>query len=98
MDFGQHYRTIARPFEPTFTRANLDSVIEKISRHEPQPSRSPLEEPAPPVIRTRLELMAGDTNGAREPRFEREAARGPRAWLTRLCVSSPTCTDAERLL
>jgi DDE superfamily endonuclease len=37
MDFGQHYRTIARPFEWTFTRAKLDAVIEKITRHEPQP-------------------------------------------------------------
>ena len=37
MDFGQHYRTVARPFEWTFTRAKLDSVIEKITRHEPQP-------------------------------------------------------------
>ena len=37
MDFGQHYRTIARPFEWTFTRAKLDSVIEKITRHEAQP-------------------------------------------------------------
>jgi hypothetical protein len=37
MDFAQHYRTLARPFEWTFTRAKLDSVIEKITRHEPQP-------------------------------------------------------------
>ena len=37
MDFGQHYRTIAQPFQWTFTRAKLDAVIEKISRHEPQP-------------------------------------------------------------
>ena len=36
MDFGQHYRTIAQPFEWTFTRAKLDAVIEKITRHEPQ--------------------------------------------------------------
>src|SRR3954454_2780977 len=35
MDFGQHYRTIAQPFEWTFTRAKLDRVIEKITRHEP---------------------------------------------------------------
>jgi hypothetical protein len=37
MDFSQHYRTRARPFESTFTRAKLHSVIEKITRHEPQP-------------------------------------------------------------
>lgn len=37
MDFGQHYRTIAQPFEWTFTRTKLDAVIEKITRHEPQP-------------------------------------------------------------
>ena len=37
MDFGQHYRTIARPFEWTFTRAKLDAVIDKITRHEPPP-------------------------------------------------------------
>jgi len=36
MDFGQHYRTIARPFEWTFTRAKLDSVIEKITQPEPR--------------------------------------------------------------
>ena len=37
MDFGQHYRTLARAFEWTFTRAKLNSVIEKITRHKPQP-------------------------------------------------------------
>jgi hypothetical protein len=37
MDFGQHYRAIARPFEWTFTRAKLDTVIDKISRHHTQP-------------------------------------------------------------
>ena len=37
MDFGQHYRSIARPFQWTFTRAKLDRVIEKITNHEPRP-------------------------------------------------------------
>jgi hypothetical protein len=37
MDFAQHYRTFARPFEWTFTRTKLDAVIDKITRHEPQP-------------------------------------------------------------
>lgn len=37
MDFGQHYRTLARPFQWTFTRAKLDAVIEKITRHQPDP-------------------------------------------------------------
>jgi hypothetical protein len=37
LDFGQHYRTLARPFQWTFTRAKLNAVIEKITRHEPQP-------------------------------------------------------------
>ena len=37
LDFAQHYRTLARPFEWTFTRVKLDNVIEKITRHEAQP-------------------------------------------------------------
>jgi DDE superfamily endonuclease len=37
MDFGQHYRTIAQPFEWTFTRAKLDRVIEKITQREARP-------------------------------------------------------------
>lgn len=37
MDSGQHYRTLARPFEWIFARANLDAVIEKITHHRPQP-------------------------------------------------------------
>jgi hypothetical protein len=37
MDFGQHYRTLARAFQWTLTRTKLDNVIEKITRHEPQP-------------------------------------------------------------
>lgn len=37
MDFAQHYRTFARPFEWTFTRTKLDAVIDKITRHQPQP-------------------------------------------------------------
>ncbi len=36
MDFGQHYRTIARPFEWTFTKAKLNRVIEKITQPEPR--------------------------------------------------------------
>jgi hypothetical protein len=31
MDFGQHYRNVARPFEWTFTRADLDRVLTKIT-------------------------------------------------------------------
>ncbi|MFI4991572.1 MAG: transposase [Solirubrobacterales bacterium] len=34
MDFGQHYRTIAQPFEWTFTRAKLDAVLQKITQHQ----------------------------------------------------------------
>ena len=34
MDFAQHYRTVSRAFEWTFTRAKLDAVIEKIARHQ----------------------------------------------------------------
>ncbi|MCA1680964.1 MAG: transposase [Actinobacteria bacterium] len=34
MDFGQHYRNIARPFEWTFTRDKLNRVLDKIA---PQP-------------------------------------------------------------
>ena len=37
MDFAQHYRNIARPFEWTFTRTKLDRVIEKITQHEQRP-------------------------------------------------------------
>jgi hypothetical protein len=37
MDFGQHYRTIAQPFQWTFTRAKLHAVIEKITDHQPRP-------------------------------------------------------------
>ncbi|MEO8966330.1 MAG: hypothetical protein ABI355_01905 [Solirubrobacteraceae bacterium] len=37
MDFGQHYRTVARPFQWTFTRAKLNAVIDKITRPEPEP-------------------------------------------------------------
>jgi hypothetical protein len=36
MDFGQHYRNIARPFEWTFTRHDLDRVLAKITA-QPQP-------------------------------------------------------------
>ena len=36
MDFGQHYRTIAQPFEWTFTRAKLDAVI-----RQDHPTRDP---------------------------------------------------------
>jgi len=33
--FGQHYRQIARPFDWTFTRADLDRVLAKIEAREP---------------------------------------------------------------
>jgi hypothetical protein len=32
MDFGQHYRNIARPFEWTFTREKLNRVLDKITQ------------------------------------------------------------------
>jgi hypothetical protein len=34
--FGEHYRQIARPFDWTFTRADLERVIAKISECEPR--------------------------------------------------------------
>jgi hypothetical protein len=36
MDFGQHYRNIARPFEWTFTRQDMQRVLDKIADREPQ--------------------------------------------------------------
>ena len=38
LGFGEHYRQIARPFEWTFTRQDLNNLIERIERHEPQPA------------------------------------------------------------
>jgi hypothetical protein len=34
--FGNHYRQIARPFEWTFTRQDLDTLLARINHHEPQ--------------------------------------------------------------
>jgi hypothetical protein len=34
--FAEHYRKIARPFEWTFTRQDLNNLIARIDRHEPQ--------------------------------------------------------------
>jgi hypothetical protein len=34
--FGEHYRQIARPFEWTFTREDLDALLARIEHHEPQ--------------------------------------------------------------
>jgi hypothetical protein len=34
--FGDHHRQIAKPFQQTFTRADLDHLLAKIDRHEPQ--------------------------------------------------------------
>jgi hypothetical protein len=33
---GEHYRQIARPFRWTFTRQDLNNLIVRIDRHEPQ--------------------------------------------------------------
>jgi hypothetical protein len=35
LGFGAHYRQIARPFEWTFTRQDLDALLARIDRHEP---------------------------------------------------------------
>jgi hypothetical protein len=37
MDFAQHYRNVARPFEWTFTRADLDRVLAKITDRDHAP-------------------------------------------------------------
>lgn len=34
--FGEHYRQIARPFEWTFTRHNLDALLARIDQHDPK--------------------------------------------------------------
>ncbi len=34
--FGEHYRQIARPFEWTFTREDLDALLARIDHHEPK--------------------------------------------------------------
>lgn len=34
--FGDHYRQIAQPFNWTFTRADLDRLLARIDKHEPQ--------------------------------------------------------------
>ena len=52
--FGEHYRQIARPFEWTFTRQDLDQLLARIDRHEPH-SRSP---PNDQNLRTRLLVLA----------------------------------------
>jgi hypothetical protein len=36
LSFGKHYRQIARPFEWTFTRQDLDALLARIDRHQPQ--------------------------------------------------------------
>jgi hypothetical protein len=36
LDFGEHYRQIAKPFEWTFTRADLDRLLARIDAHQPQ--------------------------------------------------------------
>ena len=33
--FGEHYRQIAEPFRWTFTRADLDALLDRVARHEP---------------------------------------------------------------
>ena len=35
LDFGNHYRRIARPFDWTFTRADLDRLLTRINAHTP---------------------------------------------------------------
>jgi hypothetical protein len=37
--FAEHYRTIARPFDWTFTRNDLNQVLAKIADREPDPTR-----------------------------------------------------------
>jgi DDE superfamily endonuclease len=34
--FGKRYRTVARPFEWTFTRADLDALLARLASREPQ--------------------------------------------------------------
>ena len=36
--FGERYRQIARPFEWTFTRADLERLLDRIDAHQPQPA------------------------------------------------------------
>ena len=35
MDFGQHHRNIAQPFDWTFTRDDLARVLDKIADRQP---------------------------------------------------------------
>ena len=35
LGFAEHYRQIARPFDWTFTRQDLNNLIERIEHHQP---------------------------------------------------------------
>ncbi len=37
MAFEHHYRQIAKPFDWTFTRSDLDALLSRLAAREPQP-------------------------------------------------------------
>ena len=55
--FADHYRQIAKPFEWTFTRADLDRLLARIAAHQPQlrspPDATPPTAPRPAFARRR---------------------------------------------
>jgi hypothetical protein len=36
LSFGEHYRRIAEPFDRTFTRTDLNRVLDRVSADEPR--------------------------------------------------------------
>jgi DDE superfamily endonuclease len=41
--FGEHYRQIARPFDWTFTRADLERVLERVDARQRNDARAPIQ-------------------------------------------------------
>lgn len=67
--FAEHYRQIARPFQWTFTRNDLDKLLARIDRHQPQLT-SPPNHPG-----LRPDLLARECRSLWQLRLDSSAAK-----------------------
>jgi hypothetical protein len=86
LSFGDHYRQIVRPFDWTFTRQDLDALLARIDRHEPQPA-----------LGAQLSELADASTSKRFMRTQRDSALGGhRAWCLGVegCLAGGSTTPA----
>jgi DDE superfamily endonuclease len=95
LDFGTHYRQIAKPFEWSFTRTDLDRLLARLDDHRPPPRRGITTELADAC--TSQKMCGFPALQGPAPRAGISAGNIGRPAVVRACVGNRSCPFAGTL-